>query len=119
MKCAWNAFLGILPPKYRVNVDKLGRESLQELRLRLNEKPELVTSLGSRWLEDVPTAQDLAFVVNMASRYMLPMQRGYQSRAGVSPHAMETFFICILSSLSKVVLSFSFLWTEKSSQLQP
>ena len=69
MKCAWNAFLGILPPKYRVNVDKLGRESLQELRLRLNEKPELVTSLGSRWLEDVPTAQDLAFVVNMASRY--------------------------------------------------
>lgn len=69
MKCAWNAFLGILPQKYRVDVDKLGRESLQELRLRLNGKPELVTVSGSQWLKEIPTPQDLAFVVNMASRY--------------------------------------------------
>ena len=34
MKCAWKQFLNLLPPTLRPQVDELGRERLQELRLR-------------------------------------------------------------------------------------
>ena len=69
MKCAWKEFLAILPYSLREDVDKLGRESLQELRLRLNLPVELVCANGSRWLAKVPSEQDLSFVIHTACRY--------------------------------------------------
>ncbi len=69
MKCAWNAFLSILPPDIRVDVDKLGREDAQELRLRMDYPPELITARGSRWLPILVRQQDIDFVIQMASRY--------------------------------------------------
>ena len=69
MMCAWKEFLGILPQKLRRDVDSLGKESLQELRLRINAPPELVMGTGSRWLPGTITREDLNFVVNTASRY--------------------------------------------------
>lgn len=69
MRCAWDALLKILPPMIRTEVDKLGRETLQELRLRLGQPPELVCSGGSKWGSGVITEQELSFVVNTASRY--------------------------------------------------
>ena len=47
MKCLWNEFLAIVPPQMRQNVDNLGKETLQELRLRLAHPPELVCCDGS------------------------------------------------------------------------
>ena len=42
MTCAWTEFLALLPPWLRTEVDKSGRETLRELRLRLGEGPELL-----------------------------------------------------------------------------
>lgn len=69
MRCAWQAYLNLLPPRLRKDVDNLGRDTLQELRLRLNMPPELVTGTGSRWLTEPVSAEDLKFCVNIASRY--------------------------------------------------
>ncbi len=69
MRCAWKELLAILPASMKNDVDRLGRESLQELRLRLGQPVELVTATGSIWLKGISTEQDMAFVVNTASRY--------------------------------------------------
>ncbi|MBQ7817212.1 MAG: type IV secretion system DNA-binding domain-containing protein [Oscillospiraceae bacterium] len=69
MKCAWQALLAILPPPMRPEVDKLGREDAQELRLRLDRPPEVVTQSGSRWLPRNVSAQDISFVIQTASKY--------------------------------------------------
>lgn len=69
MRCAWDALLRFLPPPLRQEVDRLGRDSLQELRLRLGCRIQLVCAGGSRWLDMTATEQDLSFLVNTASRY--------------------------------------------------
>lgn len=69
MMCAWQELLTVLPPKYRRDVDKQGREEAQEVRLRLGVPPEIRMGSGSRWLSGVVSQDDLNFVVNAASHY--------------------------------------------------
>lgn len=69
MKCAWNELLAILPLNLRQEVDRLGKDEAQELRLRLGQPPELVLSAGSKWLPHSITAQDIGFVIHTASKY--------------------------------------------------
>ncbi len=69
MNCAWKELLAVLPLRMRGEVDRLGRESLQEIRFRLNGPVELVCATGSKWLTACATEEDLKFTVNMASRY--------------------------------------------------
>lgn len=69
MKCAWKELLSILPLWYRTEVDELGRDTLQELRLRLGLVPELVRSNGPVKLKRAVSADDLSYIVNTASRY--------------------------------------------------
>lgn len=69
MKCAWQAFINLLPIWMREQVDKHGNGALQELRLRLNAPPELINHTGTIMLERCITADDLQFCVNVASRY--------------------------------------------------
>lgn len=69
MRCAWQAYMNLIPIRMRQEVDKQGSESLQELRLRLNLPPELMTAEGSVWLDETVTKDDLSFCVNAASRY--------------------------------------------------
>ena len=69
MKCAWQAYLNLLPVWMRQSVDKHGKDTLQELRLRINLPPELITKSGSVWLERAVAMEDLHFCVNAASRY--------------------------------------------------
>ena len=69
MKCAWQAYLNLLPIWMRSEVDKHGRENLQELRLRIDRVPELIMANGSKQLQRNITAEDLAYCVNAASRY--------------------------------------------------
>ena len=69
MKCAWNELLSILPQEMKPQVDRLGRQDLQELRLRCGAPPELVVGGKSLWLTDAVTSQQLEHVVNLASRY--------------------------------------------------
>lgn len=69
MRCAWKELLAILPQWMRQEVDRRGKEALQELRLRINAPPELVTAQGSFWLDRTATMEDLQFCINAASRY--------------------------------------------------
>ena len=69
MKCAWNAFLSILPPRLRVEVDDLGKDTLEELHLRLNQPIELILGGFSHLLKTKAGEEDIRFVVNTASRY--------------------------------------------------
>ena len=86
MKCAWKELLGILPQWMRNDVDKLGRESLQELRLRINSPPELCLETGHQWLCERICADDLNFVINTASRYSpwaaVTISKGYLTAPG-------------------------------------
>lgn len=69
MICAWKELLAVLPAWMRNEVNDLGAESLQELRLRINSPPELVFSENSRWLNQTVSEDDLRYAVNTASRY--------------------------------------------------
>ena len=69
MKCAWQELLSVLPLPMRTGVDARGKDTLQELRLRLGHPPELVCASGCGFLTMKVTCQDLQFVINTASKY--------------------------------------------------
>ena len=59
MTCAWKELLAVLPQWMRMDVDRLGKDTLQELRLRINAPPELVMEGRSVWLERCVSSEDL------------------------------------------------------------
>ena len=69
MRCAWQAYLKLIPHRMRQEVDLYGREGLQEIRLRIGAELELVFQFGSRRLPLKATSEDIAFVINTASEY--------------------------------------------------
>lgn len=69
MKCAWESLLGILPSWLRTDVDRLGKERMQELRLRVDRPPELVLGQDKLWLQNRCQKDDLNYIINAASRY--------------------------------------------------
>ena len=86
MRCAWDALLGILPRRMREEVDGLGRNTLQELRLRQGSPPELSRKEGPVWLDTVCSREDISFVILAASRYSPwtaeTMKQGYLTAPG-------------------------------------
>ena len=69
MRCAWQAYINLLPHWMRQEVDERGRGDLQELRLRLGQPPQLVFQQRTDTLSNTVIAQDIAFVINAASEY--------------------------------------------------
>ncbi len=69
MKCSWTELLNVLPIWLRPEVDKLGRDCSEELRLRLNSPPELRRKGTSHWLKGCISQEDLNYCVNAASRF--------------------------------------------------
>ena len=69
MKCAWNQLLSVLPQHMRSEVDRLGKDSLQELRLRIGAPVLLITGKGRFPIKWQTTLEDIHFVINTASRY--------------------------------------------------
>lgn len=69
MRCQWSAFINLLPTRLRGPVDRNGREDLLELRLRIGQKPELLTMRGSVWLNEMIGKEDIQFCINAASQY--------------------------------------------------
>lgn len=86
MRCQWQSFISLLPLRLRQEVDRLGSQSLQELRLRQDAKPELVLHNDSHWIDGPVQAEDLSFVINAASRYSpwsaATIRRGYITASG-------------------------------------
>ena len=69
MNCAWNEFLTILPHRFREQIDKLGREKLEQLHLRYGQPAELIIDGRSHLLDKQVFKEDIQFVINAASRY--------------------------------------------------
>ena len=69
MNCAWKELLSILPPWISQEVDKVGKDHAQEIRLRLGAVPEIVCWPESIWLKGIVGKDELNFCVNTASRY--------------------------------------------------
>ena len=86
MRCAWKELLNLLPQKMRQEVDMLGREGAQELRLRVNSPPELVLGRESRWLSGKVQCEELSGIINAATRYSpwaaATISRGYLTAQG-------------------------------------
>lgn len=69
MNCAWNELLAVLPPRLRNEVDRQGRDTLQEIRLRSGQPVTLVKKEHNIYVDCNVRTEDLNFVVNMACRY--------------------------------------------------
>lgn len=69
MRCAWKELLSILPPGIRDQVDAAGKETLEELRLRINAPPELKLTDRMIRLDERVTRDVLQYVVNALTRY--------------------------------------------------
>ena len=69
MKCAWQAYINLLPLWMRQEVDKLGRDGLQELRLRIDRPPELTRKNVTCFLDRNITREDMEYCINTATRY--------------------------------------------------
>lgn len=86
MMCAWKQLLAILPPWLRAETDVLGKDSLRELRLRVNGPPELNLAGKIHWLRRTVTREDISFCINAASGYSpwaaATMARGYLTAPG-------------------------------------
>lgn len=93
MMCAWNKLLGILPLRIRAEVDKLGKDEMQELRLRINAPPELILGDRQLWLEAMIEEKDLSFVLNTASRYS-PWAAGTMAKGFLSVSGGHRIGIC-------------------------
>lgn len=86
MTCAWEEFLKLLPGTLRQEAENLGKEELQELRLRLGAKPEYILPGASRWGRETVTRNTLEYCINAASRYSpwaaATVAQGYITAAG-------------------------------------
>ena len=86
MTCAWKEFLRLVPPRMCREVDRLGRVTMQELRLRLGQAPELVLGRETVRLADTVTPEDLRYCVNAGSQYSPwaaeTVSQGYLTAAG-------------------------------------
>ena len=69
MRCQWQEVMRVIPPWMRDDVDRLGKSDLQELRLRLGQRPQLRLKTSNVQLTGVVTDEDIKYVVNTGSRY--------------------------------------------------
>ena len=69
MRCNWDAFLKLLPIWLREPVDRLGKETLCELRMRIGQPPQLQMKDRCLWLDRIVDQTDISFCVNVASQY--------------------------------------------------
>lgn len=69
MICQWEPLIQILPIWMRQDVDRLGKKSMEELRLRLGFAPKLIFADRTCTLSRVVSQDDLKFCVNAVSRY--------------------------------------------------
>ena len=86
MGCAWNAYITLLPPWLRPWVDNVGKDKLEELRLRLGYPPQMVLHCGCVTGSKVIDREDISYCINAASKYSpwsaSTIAQGYITAAG-------------------------------------
>lgn len=103
MICAWDSFLRLIPAWMRSDVDKLTKDSLLELRIRIQKKPELVTQKGSIWLYKHATGDDIKYCINCASEYS-PWSASTVQDGYITGHGGHRIGICGESISSNSVM---------------
>lgn len=93
MKCDWQSFLRLLPQRMRMKVDTIGKESLQEIRLRAGQVPELVLGNSRTYLNEVVCNTDLDFCINAASQYS-PWSASTVANGYITSHGGHRIGIC-------------------------
>lgn len=97
MLCQWQSFLSLLPVWLREETDRTGREALQELHLRVGDRPELILQGLSKRINRTVQPEDISYCINAATRYSPwaadSLADGYITaagghRIGVSGHAL-------------------------------
>lgn len=104
MKCAWQAYLNLLPHWMRDDVDKYGRDSLQEIRMRIGMKPQMICKNGQFSLSRISVKEDVTFVINAASRYS-PWAAGTIARGYITASGGHRVGICGLATASDFKMS--------------
>lgn len=69
MRCAWEKLTAILPRELSRQLDARDRESVQEIRLRVNVPPEVNLGRTQRQLSGTVSLENLTYVLNLASQY--------------------------------------------------
>lgn len=69
MHCAWEAFIKMLPVRLRDEVDRLGKNTLQELRLRVGYPVELVTRNKILYLDKTVVNDDLTHCIHFVTQF--------------------------------------------------
>lgn len=86
MKCQWQKLLDILPLWLRPEVDRFRSRPVQEIRLRLGQRPCLNVGGKNQLLHREVTREDILWVVNLASQYSPwnaeSIARGYLTAPG-------------------------------------
>lgn len=100
MKCAWQEFISLLPLWMRQDVNALGADTLQELRLRVQNRPILIRSNGTASLDRVITHDDILFCINAASKYS-PWTAGSISDGYITAPGGHRIGICGQASVEK------------------
>jgi len=104
MRCAWQAYLKLIPHRMRKDIDLQGREELQELRFRIGAELELVFQQGSRRLPYVVTNDDITFVINTASEYS-PWAAASVSRGYVTAQGGHRVGICGIATVQNGIMT--------------
>lgn len=86
MQSQWDALMSILPIWLRNTVDKHIMDYLQEIRLRINAKVELVCTGHNCFINRITSREDISFCVNAACKYSPwstnTIRQGYITAAG-------------------------------------
>ena len=104
MKCALDTLVGLVPSWMRSDVDKHGRLNLQEIRMRLNEPVELITSNGTILLNRRIRSDDIAYSINAASRYS-PWTAQTSAHGYITANGGHRIGICGEAVISNGVMS--------------
>ncbi len=100
MRCAWQAYINLIPHRMRSEIDRQGRGTLQELRLRTNLPAELCFQWGSRSIQGTVAQEDIDFVINAASKYS-PWAAGTVSQGFLTAAGGHRIGICGVSTVSQ------------------
>ena len=115
MICSWKALLQILPPKIKADADTLGKNDLNELRLRLDAPVEMVLGTASHYTEYSVTQEDIDYIVNCASRYSpwaaASIAKGYLTAMG--GHRIGVCGFGVFRGFLRKDLIHSFIGSEK------
>jgi len=104
MRCAWQEYINLLPIWMREFVDRQGKESLNELRLRLGVPPELIRSYDSLRMVQPVTVDDISFCINAASRYS-PWSSATAKYGYITALGGHRIGICGTASISNGIMS--------------